>query len=179
MAVEAGEYEIGPDNGDLLVYTRSAGMAGTIGHDLTLVVDDWSGTLAIAEDAADCSFEVTADLRSLRVIDGSGGAKPLTDGDRDEIAKNAQKSLGTGRHPTLTCTSESIAGDWESASAEATLRLHGTARAVRLAIDQIQPGVFRAATSVRQSEFGIKPYSAMLGALKIADDVEVKVTIGF
>lgn len=49
----------------------------------------------------------------------------------------------------------------------------------RLAVEQPEPDVLRATTTIRQTEFGIKPLSAMLGALKIADDVTVEVTIGF
>jgi hypothetical protein len=31
--------------------------------------------------------------------------------------------------------------------------------------------------SIRQSDFGIKPFSAMLGALKVADAVDVEVDV--
>lgn len=33
------------------------------------------------------------------------------------------------------------------------------------------------ATRVRQSEFGIKPYSMFLGSMKVADDVTVSCTV--
>ena len=31
-----------------------------------------------------------------------------------------------------------------------------------------------ASVTITQSDFGIKPYSAMMGALKVADDVEIR-----
>ena len=39
------------------------------------------------------------------------------------------------------------------------------------------PGRYRATTTVRQTDFGIKPYSAFLGSLKVADAVQVEVNL--
>ena len=37
--------------------------------------------------------------------------------------------------------------------------------------------MYHATTTIRQTDFGIKPYSAFLGSLKVADAVEVEVDI--
>jgi polyisoprenoid-binding protein YceI len=37
--------------------------------------------------------------------------------------------------------------------------------------------MYRATTTIRQTEYGIKPYSAFLGSLKVADAVEVEIDI--
>lgn len=179
MAVEAGEYEIGPDNADLLVRTTSAGVAGAMGHDLTLLVGSWSGTLTIAEDPADCGFTLDADLRSLEVVAGRGGAKPLSDGDKAEVVKNAQKALQTSRHPTLSVESTDVDGDWDAATVTTDLTLHGVTKPVEVEVEQPEPGSFSATATLRQSDFGIKPFSAMLGALKIADEVTVEASLEF
>ena len=39
------------------------------------------------------------------------------------------------------------------------------------------PDRYRATTVVTQSAYGIKPYSAFLGALKVRDDVEVEIEV--
>ena len=44
-------------------------------------------------------------------------------------------------------------------------------------MSQTAPGLYQATTTVRQTDFGIKPYSAFLGALKVADAVEVEVDL--
>ena len=40
---------------------------------------------------------MTVDLTALRVTDGAGGLKPLTDRDKREIAVTARKVLGADR----------------------------------------------------------------------------------
>ncbi|MEU8262674.1 YceI family protein [Micromonospora sp. NPDC048999] len=39
------------------------------------------------------------------------------------------------------------------------------------------PDRYRATAVVAQSAYGIKPYSAFLGALKVRDDVEVEIEV--
>jgi polyisoprenoid-binding protein YceI len=58
-----------------------------------------------------------------------------------------------------------------------TLTLAGQTRPVRLQVEQTAPGHYRATTTVRQTDFGIKPYSAFLGSLKVADAVEIAVEL--
>ncbi len=99
MAELAGTYELGPDNGRVLVRTGREGLAARVGHDLTLEVTSWSARVVVpsAADGGLTAAAVTAslDLGSLVVRDGSGGAKPLTDRDRREIEKQARKILGS------------------------------------------------------------------------------------
>ena len=52
-----------------------------------------------------------------------------------------------------------------------TLTLAGSTRPVRLQVSQTGPDHYHATTSVRQSDFGIKPYTAFLGALRVRDAV--------
>ena len=57
--------------------------------------------------------------------------------------------------------------------------VHGAtyfARVVEV-VSKTGDGRYRATATVIQSQFGIKPYSGMLGALKLRDDVEVEVTV--
>ena len=44
-------------------------------------------------------------------------------------------------------------------------------------VSQTAPGHYHATTTIRQTDFGIKPYSAFLGSLKVADAVQVEVEL--
>ena len=55
--------------------------------------------------------------------------------------------------------------------------MHGQSRPLRLEVSQTGEGQYRATATVVQSQFGIKPYSGMFGALKLRDDVEVEITV--
>ena len=60
---------------------------------------------------------------------------------------------------------------------QGTLTLGGTSRPLRLHVAKAGASHYHATASVRQSEFGIKPYTAFLGALKVSDAVGVDVDV--
>ena len=74
----------------------------------------------------------------------------------------------------------SLAKDQYSATArDRFMSLALTVRDVTRPISLTMRGypAVRASTSFRQSDFGIKPYRALLGALKVADEVRVEIEI--
>ena len=85
MAVQAGRYRLGRDNATLSVHTERAGAAAKAGHDLVIRVTSWEGELAIADDPAFTSMELSADAASLRVVKGTGGMQALREDDVDNI----------------------------------------------------------------------------------------------
>jgi polyisoprenoid-binding protein YceI len=167
----------GPDNGRMLLRTGRKGVGSTAGHDLTIEVTDWSVEMDVPETgAADATVTARAELGSLAVREGSGGARPLTDKDRAEIEKNARRTLDVDRHPTATFESTRVSGD-DAVTINGTLTLHGVAGSLDVDVREVTPDRYRATTVVTQSGYGIKPYSAFLGALKVRDEVEVEIEV--
>jgi polyisoprenoid-binding protein YceI len=173
-----GRHEIGPGNGTLILHTSRQGLAAQVGHDLTIEVMDWSGVVTIADDPAASGMEITVRTGSLRVLEGTGGIKPLSERDKREILGNARKILKSDRLPEATFTATAVtittSGD---GSAEGMLTLLDTARPVRLEITALGGLRYRATGTVVQSDYGIKPYTALLGALKLADPVGVEAEV--
>jgi hypothetical protein len=134
----------GPHNATLTVRTARAGAAAKAGHDLTIEVTEWEATVAAGE------VRLTADPHSLRVIEGSGGIKPLDDGDRRNIEQTIRDEILPPDPITY---------------ADGALTLNGHTRPVVVAGNR---------ATVRQSDFGMKPYSALFGTLKVADEVTVE-----
>jgi polyisoprenoid-binding protein YceI len=60
---------------------------------------------------------------------------------------------------------------------EGTLTLRGQSRPARLDVTRAAPGQFRATATVRQTDFGITPYSGFFGALKLRDEIEVEADV--
>jgi polyisoprenoid-binding protein YceI len=153
-------------------------MAATAGHDLTIEASRWSGTLTVGDDLVPSALDVRIDLSALLVREGTGGIKPLTDRVRREIGGTARKLLRAAQHPeavySATGFTTAPGGGWEI---DGTLTLAGSSRPLRLAVSQAGPGRFRAEGTVVQSEYGIKRYTAFLGALKVRDAVGVEVTV--
>jgi polyisoprenoid-binding protein YceI len=180
MAILAGRHHLDTDRGRILLTTLRAGLAASAGHDLTIEPASWSGELEVGADAAPVSLEVRVDLSSLVVREGSGGLKPLSDRDRREIAATARKVLSVPRHPDATFLATDFApGGPEQGGGviTGTLTLAGRSRPLQLAVRPAGPGGYVATASVTQSDFGIRPYSGFMGALKVADAVGVRVEV--
>ncbi len=175
MALTAGVYELGPPSGRLLVKTGRAGLGAKMGHDLTIEVTRWKGDATVdPDDPANSSVAVTVDADSFQVREGTGGVKPLTDSDRADIERTIrEKILHTGQYPQITFRSTRVAGTEESFVVEGDLAIMTVTRPVTVRAG-VSDGRVRGRAMVVQSRWGIKPYSAFFGALKLSDDVTVE-----
>jgi YceI-like domain len=180
---DSGTYEFGPASGRVLIKTGRAGLAARAGHDLTLEFTDWQARVTTpSEDGgglADATVTADLGLGSLTVREGTGGAKPLTDKDRRDIQAQVRKILGDSARADFASqrvipSSTSSSGAPSAGAIEGTLTLHGVSRGVRLQVSSPEPGRYRGSGTVRQSEFGITPYSGFFGALKLLDEVTVE-----
>jgi polyisoprenoid-binding protein YceI len=178
MAVVAGRHRLGPDRGRILLRTFRDGLAAQAGHDLTIEATRWSGELVVNDDLSPASLEVRIDLGALVVREGTGGVKPLTDRDRREMAVTARKVLGTDQHPEAVFAADSFrpAADG-GGEISGTFTLRGQSRPLRLQVKQTGTDRYHAETQVVQSDYGIKPYTAFLGALRVRDAVDAAIEL--
>ena len=168
-----GSFRLGPDSGRVVIKTGRAGLAARAGHDLTIEVTRWSATVTVPGDGvAAAKVAAELDLGSLAVLEGTGGAKPLSDKDRRDILNTAGKILGRG---TARFTSTRIIPAASGGAIEGTLTLNGTTRPARLQLVSRGPGQYRGTATVRQTDHGITPYTGFFGALKLKDEVTVEV----
>ncbi len=166
-------HRIGPDSGTLSLHTSRQGLAAQAGHDLTIEVTRWSGTVTTGDEPSDAALDVTVELGSLKVVGGTGGLKPLSERDKREILANAGKTLRADQFPQARFVATKITSSGENGSADGTLTLHGTDRPLHLDITLLGENRYRVNGRVIQTEHGIKPYTGLFGALKLADAVSV------
>lgn len=178
MALHAGRHPLGTERGRIVLRTSRDGLASQAGHDLTIEVTRWSGELMVADDLSPTGLTVRIDMNSLVVRDGAGGLKPLTDRDRREIAVTARKVLGADRHPEATFSASAFEpGSAGGGVIAGALTVAGAECPVRFELSESKPDVYHGATSVLQSAFGVKPYTAFLGALRVRDAVDIEVDV--
>lgn len=151
------------------VFTYKDGLLSAVAHDLEIDVTKFE--VELSEDGTEVT--ATFDPRSLRVldavVDGRRSPGTLSDRDKRKIESNiVDDVLHAKKHPQIRFTSSDV----HEREIAGQLELHGATRSVRLTRD-----VDTAMTRLHQPDFGIKPYTAMLGALKIKPDVEVRLTI--
>lgn len=174
MALNAGRFAL---EGRITLRTSRDGLAAQAGHDLTIDVTKWSGELVIGADLAPASLDARVELGSLVVQAGTGGIKPLTDRDKREIIATARKVLSVDRYPDATFTASSFSPADDGGTIDGTFTLAGRSGPLRLEVRQTGPDRYRATATVRQTDFGIKPYSGFLGALRVSDPVELEADI--
>ena len=178
MGIADGSYTLGPDSGQLLIKTSRTGLGARAGHDLTIEVTRWQAEISVdSADVARSSVSVEVDADSFEVRRGTGGVKPLTDADRAEIKKTIrEKILHTGQYPAITLRSTRVTGTPESFSIDGDLTITGRTQPVTVH-GQLTDERVQGSASIVQSRWGIRPYTAFFGALKLSDEVTVEFSI--
>jgi polyisoprenoid-binding protein YceI len=84
--------------------------------------------------------------------------------------------LHADRHPDIRFTSTVAAARGDELEVEGTLALHGATRRIVVPVRRDASG-WTAEVRLHQPDFGIRPYRAMLGTLRVRPDVTVRMTI--
>ncbi len=174
MPIQPGTHKLGPDNATLSVNTGRGGAAAKAGHDLVIDVTSWNATLEVGEDPGQSSMELDADATSLQVREGKGGAKALGEDDKTDIKKSIDEDILKGKEIKFRSTEVQASDDGDRLSVRGDLELAGKSHPVSFELSG-SGGELTASATVKQTDWGIKPYSALFGALKVKDEVEVVV----
>ncbi len=158
------------------VFTRREGLLGRLGHDLKLRVERFTVEL----DEATGHLLAQLDARSVQVVcamqDGKDSLEPITVKDRADIEKNLRSVLEPDRHPQVTLQVDGAVVTAGGFTAQGRLLLHGRSQMVTVAAHKDARG-WEGETTVRQSAFGIKPFTAMMGALAVRDEIVLRLVI--
>ena len=140
-------------------------------------VTAWSAALEMGEDSAPARVELDADGASLRVREGTGGVVELCDDDKVDIGKTIDEEVLLRK--TIEFRSTAIDADGDArVIVTGDLTLVGRTKPIEFGLDVDPEGGIAGTAVVRQSDWGIKPYSALFGALKVEDEVEVEFSTG-
>lgn len=159
------------------VFTFKEGLLSAVAHDLEIDVQ----RLSVTWDDARTSLRATFDPRSLRVLhavhDGHPVPSALSDRDKRKIESTiVEEVLHAGRHPEIAVEADLEAIDERRIRVAARVTITGRTRPLALEAAR-DDGTWRCRATLHQPDFGITPYSAMLGTLKIKPDVVVELTI--
>jgi polyisoprenoid-binding protein YceI len=152
------------------VFTFKEGLLSAVAHDLEIDVTRFSVT--VEGDTVTATF----DPKSLRVLhamhDGAPRAGALSDKDRAKIESNIEGDvLRVSRHPEIRFSAKASGSELDG-----TLTLAGRTRSLRVPF-RTEGNRRVAEVTLHQPDFGIAPYSAMLGTLKIKPDVRVRIEL--
>ena len=159
------------------IFTFKEGILSAVAHDLELAVQTF--TLELEDDYS--AIEGTFDVGSIRVlhavVDGRPSPSSLSAKDRSKIESNVLSDVFPKRrgHEARFVSSSITAVDsgWEL---RGSLTLAGRTRDITVPVHR-DGGKVVGEVSIHQPDFGIKPFSAMLGTLKVQADLKVRVEV--
>lgn len=146
-----------------------------MGHRLTIVMKRWQATVRWS-DGEPVAAQLTVDVDSLEVSRGEGGLTPLSGPEKVLVRSNALRQLDAGRFPQIRYDADTIDQSQDGYRLTGTLQIRGKSRAQVIDLHTDDLGEFWRLSGeavVRQSAFGVKQYSLLMGSLKVADDVTV------
>jgi len=160
---------------ECFVFTFKEGVLSAVAHDLKIRVE--RGSVTVGED----SVEATFDPKSLSVVcarkDGRDSPGTLSGGDKKKIEGNIGKDvLHTKKHSEIRFVSTAITRDGDRATVTGKLTLHGQTKSITATVTKARDR-WVTEVPIHQPDFGIKPYSAMLGALKVQPTVKVQLSV--
>lgn len=174
MQIPTGTYELGPEHAKLMVHTRKAGAASKAGHNLLIDVNSWNTTIEAPEDPASTSLQLSVDSSSLDVREGKGGIQALGDDEKASIKQTIAEEILKGGTIEFHSTSVEPGADGGPLQVHGELNLLGTRRPFTFELSVTDDGHVTGTARLKQTDFGIKPYSALFGTLKVVDEVEVE-----
>ncbi len=169
------EWSLDASQGELLVHTDVSGRAAKMGHRLTIAMTCWQAAVSWSGDRP-TAVQLTVDVESLRVLRGEGGLTPLSPPEKALVRSSALSCLGSDRYPRITFRSSEIAIMSDSYRLIGALEIYGRARRHDVDVQVTDLGDtwrMRSDTELRQSDYGVKRYSMLMGSMKVADAVRV------
>lgn len=153
------------NDGTIQVFTFKEGLLSRVAHDLQFHLERWEVTV---EDGQVTGRFRPADLR----LDGAvkngrvdpGALKPK---DRAQIERNVIEVLKAGQYSEI-----GFRGTLEGDTLRGELTMTGRAAPIECRVTPADGG-YRGRVELKPTRWGIPPYKALMGAIKLQDRVEV------
>ena len=163
-------YRIAPDS-RFDVVTGKAGLLGRFGHEHRIRARSFTGTIVYnAADPSASSVEVTVPTAGLHVV-----ALGADREDAPDVEKAMREDvLHVDRWPTIEFRSTAVEPISGGVRVTGDLTMAGRTRPVTLDMRLRADGrrlVADGAFTIRQTDWGIEPYRAALGTIRVADRV--------
>jgi hypothetical protein len=176
-------FKLDPQTSRLKIYAFRSGRLARLGHNHVLTAPQFSGYLYLPGSLSDAQFDLLLRLDQLMLDDpaerallGPAFASSLS---AEAIAATREHMLGednlqAGQFPLVRIHSLQIAGELPKLAVQVAVELHGQTHQMWLPMTVTglpQSLTVAGALVVRQSDFGIKPYSVMAGAMAVQDEL--------
>jgi polyisoprenoid-binding protein YceI len=174
LSIEPGTHTLGPDNATLSVHTGRGGAIARVGHDLLIEVTAWNATVEVGSDGTPTQLVLSADATSLHVREGKGGVQTLGDDEKEAIRKTIDEDVLQGSAIEFRSSAATASDGGGTLEVEGELELFGRHHPIGFAL-HLDGNRITGSATLKQTDWGRKPYSALFGTLKVADEVRVEI----
>jgi hypothetical protein len=175
-------YRIDSARSLILVYVYREGSLAKVGHDHVVAGREVRGYAllpdGLAGARADFYFSVTGmsmDERGLR--SSAGFTSEISAEDIESTRQRMLRLLEAEKHPLVRIHAVRAAGTPPDVTLAADLTLHGVTRAMKIPAKLAMDGgrfSVEGESDIRQTDFGITPFSVLGGALAVKDQLHIK-----
>lgn len=170
----------------LVIQVFKDGAAAAFAHDHTVHATELSGEV-VADPAHPESSRVSVTVQTKSLVNddpqvrrqfGLDPAVPEKDRRAIDESMKGRDQLDVGRYPTISFVSTAVEKAGDNIQLTGDFTLHGVTRAIKLPIQVALDGdslVGDGKVRLKQSDWGITPYSAFLGAVKNKDEIVLNV----
>lgn len=182
-------YRIDAARSELRVLVFRAGPMARLGHDHVIRSRQLSGWVNLGGGSSTASFrlEIPADGFAVddwqdRSAEGADFAEPVSEDAKQGTRHNMLGSalLDAERHPLIVVQSIGIEGSEPALTATVSIAIAGHEAQQRIPIVLARSGVQLDASAdfrLLQSSLGLTPFSIMMGALQVQDEMRVKIKV--
>lgn len=185
---EAGAaiYEIDPQASVLHIHVFRGGTFARLGHNHVMSSKSVTGRVWMRQQLSASGFELSFPVADLIVDDpearraaGSDFPPDIPQADKEGTRKNMlRKEVLDGENfPKVTVKSAAIAGSLQAPQITARITIKDATREVMVPATIVVNGARLTASGefeIRQTDFGMKPFSVALGALEVQDQLRVR-----
>jgi hypothetical protein len=186
----ATRYRVSGNESLVVVLVNRGGALAALGHNHVIASHTLGGVIDLREPATATTFELhlpvaglTVDEPGLRSGRGPDYASEVADSAREGTRDNmlGEGVLDAARHPEIVVRAVSLAGGPRNFSARLAVNVRGVRHELAVPVQVDRPDADRLHVTARfpvaQSDLGLVPFSAMLGALRVEDLLGVEVEI--
>jgi polyisoprenoid-binding protein YceI len=182
-------YQVIGSESLLTIRVYRAGALARAGHNHLVASHDLSGTVRVAKDLPSSTFELsfpvaslTVDEAELRAAQGADFAADVADGAREGTRRNmlGPAVLDADHYPQITLRSEALQPQGEQLVARVQIRIRDQLRVVTVPLTYTLSAselLAQGELPLKQSQLGLAPFTALLGALAVQDEMQVQIRI--
>ncbi|WP_083908751.1 YceI family protein [Thioalkalivibrio thiocyanodenitrificans] len=184
---EGRTYRVSREDSELRIVLFPAGPLARFGHPHVIGGTVIEGTIVLAEDPGDSGLRLEVDVPALQVdLPGwrmaEGFEAELAQSDIDATRRNmlSEQVLDARAHPVVVIESIGLRGPVWQPDMEVRITLRGVARELTVPVAlNVTPERLSATGRfvIRQSDFGIEPFSVAGGRLQVADELLIRFRI--